>query len=50
MCIPKNVLLSAGVPVLVEAERLRPHLEELLAEADFVTTSAKFPQVNLSMM
>ena len=31
--------------MLVEAERLRPHLEELLAEADYVSTSAKFPQV-----
>ncbi len=36
---------SAGVPVLVEAERLRPSLEQLLAEADFVCTSAHFPQV-----
>eukprot|EP00891_Asterochloris_glomerata_P004544 jgi/Astpho2/4544/e_gw1.00067.193.1_t len=35
---------SAGVPVLVEAERLRPSLEQLLAEADFVCTSAHFPQ------
>ena len=34
-----------GVPVLVEAERLRPNLEVLLAEADYVCTSAHFPQV-----
>lgn len=30
--------------VLVEAERLRPGLEVLLAEADYVVTSAHFPQ------
>lgn len=34
-----------GVPVLVEAERLRPNLEVLLNEADYVCTSAHFPQV-----
>ena len=34
-----------GVPVLVEAERLRPNLEALLGEADYVCTSAHFPQV-----
>lgn len=33
------------VPVLVEAERLRPTLEQLLQEADCVSTSAHFPQV-----
>ena len=33
------------VPVLVEAERLRPALEVLLQEADYVCTSAHFPQV-----
>lgn len=43
------VLLAAaarerGVPVLVEAERLRPGLEELLSYADYVVTSAHFPQ------
>lgn len=32
------------MPVLVEAERLRPGLEGLLALADFVVTSAHFPQ------
>lgn len=36
---------QAGVPVLVEAERLRPGLEGLLALADYVVTSAHFPQV-----
>lgn len=36
-----------GVPVLVEAERLRPNLEVLLREADYVCTSAHFPQVCL---
>ncbi|MEW5310538.1 MAG: hypothetical protein WDW38_002327 [Sanguina aurantia] len=35
---------GAGIPVLVEAERLRPNLELLLAEADYVVTSANFPQ------
>jgi sugar/nucleoside kinase (ribokinase family) len=34
---------AAGVPVLVEAERLRPGLDALLALADFVVTSAHFP-------
>lgn len=36
---------EAGVPVLVEGERLRPGLQDLLAEADYVVTSAHFPQV-----
>ncbi|EIE21663.1 PfkB-type carbohydrate kinase, partial [Coccomyxa subellipsoidea C-169] len=35
---------GAGIPVLVEAERLRPGLNELLAHADYVVTSARFPQ------
>ncbi|EFJ40764.1 hypothetical protein VOLCADRAFT_84359 [Volvox carteri f. nagariensis] len=35
---------ARGIPVLVEAERLRPSLEALLSEADFVVTSAHFPQ------
>ena len=34
-----------GIPVLVEAERLRPTLEVLLQQADYVCTSAHFPQV-----
>lgn len=33
-----------GVPVLVEAERLRPGLEQLLGMADFVVSSTHFPQ------
>ena len=32
-----------GIPVLVEGERLRPGLEDLLQEADYVVTSAHFP-------
>ncbi|GIL55507.1 hypothetical protein Vafri_11071 [Volvox africanus] len=32
------------IPVLVEAERLRPSLELLMAEADYIVTSAHFPQ------
>jgi len=36
---------AVGIPVLVEAERLRPGLQDLLAEADYVVTSAHFPQV-----
>jgi hypothetical protein len=36
-----------GLPLLVEAERLRPGLEALLATADYVSTSAHFPQVRL---
>ena len=34
-----------GVPVLVEAERVRPQLEQLLPLADYVVTSAHFPEV-----
>jgi len=33
-----------GIPVLVEAERLRPGLDELLGQADYIVTSAKFPR------
>ena len=33
------------IPILVEAERLRPGLNDLLAHADYVITSAAFPQV-----
>ncbi|KAL4458589.1 hypothetical protein ABPG75_013454 [Micractinium tetrahymenae] len=33
-----------GVAVLVEAERLRPGLEQLLAMADYVVSSAHFPE------
>lgn len=40
---------SAGVPVLVEGERLRPVLDELLQYADYVVTSAHFPQVQLPL-
>jgi hypothetical protein len=39
---------AAGVAVLVEAERLRPGLQDLLQEADYVVTSAHFPQVGHS--
>jgi hypothetical protein len=35
---------AAGVPVVVEAERLRPRLEFLLAEADYLVTSSHFPE------
>ncbi len=38
---------ARNVPVLVEAERLRPGLELLLDEADYVFTSAHFPQVSV---
>ena len=34
-----------GVPVLVEAERLREGLDDLLLEADHLCTSAHFPKV-----
>jgi sugar/nucleoside kinase (ribokinase family) len=34
---------SRNIPVLVEGERLRPGLEDLLQEADYVVTSAHFP-------
>ena len=35
---------ARGVKVLVEAERLRPGLDKLLQEADFVVTSTGFPR------
>ncbi|WIA37423.1 hypothetical protein OEZ86_014348 [Tetradesmus obliquus] len=35
---------AAGVAVLVEGERLRPGLQELLQQADYVVTSTHFPQ------
>ena len=35
------------VPVLVEAERPRAGLDELLQQADYICTSAHFPQVQL---
>ena len=37
---------SKQIPILVEAERLRPGLNDLLAHADYVITSATFPQVS----
>lgn len=43
-------LKHTGVPVLVEGERLRPGLDELLAEADYVVTSAHFPQVGCYLL
>jgi len=33
------------IPILVEGERLRPNLTSLLELANYVTMSAKFPQV-----
>ncbi len=39
-----------GVPVLVEAERLREGLDELLKEADYLCTSAHFPKVICSCL
>eukprot|EP00884_Botryococcus_braunii_P008294 jgi/Botrbrau1/17466/Bobra.0054s0053.1 len=35
---------KANIPVLVEGERLRPGLDQLLEEADYVSTSARFPK------
>lgn len=32
------------MPLLVEAERLRPNLESLMAEADYLVTSEHFPE------
>ena len=40
---------SRRIPILVEAERLRPGLNDLLAQADYVITSATFPQVRHCM-
>lgn len=40
-----NAARKRGVPVLVEAERLREGLDELLQEADYLCTSAHFPKV-----
>jgi hypothetical protein len=36
---------QAGLPILVEAERLRYNLELLMAEADYVVTSGSFPEM-----
>ena len=33
------------LPILVDAERLREGLDEMLGYADYVVASAKFPQV-----
>ena len=38
------------IPILVEAERLRPGLNDLLAHANYVITSATFPQVRRCVM
>ncbi|KAI8108900.1 hypothetical protein M9435_005317 [Picochlorum sp. BPE23] len=35
---------ARDIPILVEAERLRPGLDELLEQADYIVTSAKFPR------
>ena len=35
---------AAGIPILVEAERLRPDLDVLMAQADFIVTSNNFPE------
>eukprot|EP00798_Chlamydomonas_sp_ICE-L_P024090 gene24090-9664_t len=35
---------AKGVPMLVEGERLRPALDDLLVQGDYVVTSAHFPQ------
>ena len=40
-----RALTCAGIPVLVEAETVRPFLEDLLGLATYVSTSAAFPQV-----
>ena len=38
-----------GVPVLVEAERPREGLDELLEQADYLCTSPHFPKVQSSL-
>ena len=38
-----KVARQVGIPIVVEAERLRPGLELLMAEADFVVTSSSYP-------
>ena len=38
-------LCACRIPILVEGERLRPNLTTLLELADYVSMSAKFPQV-----
>ena len=35
---------ATGIPILVEAERLRPDLDVLMAQADFIVTSNNFPE------
>ena len=39
-----TVCRERGIPILVEAERLRPCLNRLLELADYVVTSAHFPE------
>ena len=43
-CLLAKAAQEAGVPVLVEAERPREGLDELLQYADYVVTSKHFPQ------
>ena len=40
---------EAGIPVLVEAERVREDLEQLLQWADYVVTSKHFPQASAEL-
>lgn len=35
---------QANIPILVEAERLRPDLDMLMAPADYLVTSRNFPE------
>jgi Cys-tRNA synthase (O-phospho-L-seryl-tRNA:Cys-tRNA synthase) len=39
-----KVAREVGIPIMVEAERLRPGLELLMAEADYVVTSGHYPE------
>ncbi len=46
--MPARCLQDRAIPILVEAERLRDRLPELLQRADFVTSSANYPRVRAS--
>ena len=48
LAVPPPLVITTvlnRIPVLVEGERLRPNLGSLLELADYVSMSAKFPQV-----
>lgn len=51
MLSPNRILLlqavSKNIPILIDAERVREGLDDLLDLADYVVCSAKFPKASL---